>query len=127
MAIRTRPASRSGGKRQGLRDRAAHRVADDDRRLSGHRVEESVEPLRVRGDARPAPAAERPVPRQVGREKLGHVGELVELPRPELRGSARAVHQDERPARPASSHATGCPAMDRVRRGGPLTGPRRAR
>jgi hypothetical protein len=40
------------------------------------------------------------VPRQVGREKLGHVGELVELPRPELRGSARAVHQNERPARP---------------------------
>ncbi len=47
-----------------------------------------------------APAAERPVSREIGRENLRHVGERVELPRPERPGATRAVHQDERRARP---------------------------
>ena len=92
--------ARGPQERQSLRDRAAHRVPDEDRRLPGHPGEESVQPLRVCRDAGPAPAAERPMPREVGRDDLRHVGERVELPLPELRGSARAMHQDERGARP---------------------------
>ena len=42
-----------------------------------------------------APAAERPVTRQIGRHDPRDVGEPVELRRPELRGSAGAVNQDE--------------------------------
>ena len=57
-----------------------------------------VEPLRVRGDARLAAAAERPVTRQIGRHDPRDAGEPVELRLPELRGSAGAVNQDERRA-----------------------------
>jgi hypothetical protein len=84
--------------REVLRDGAAHGVSDEDRRLLAERLEKAAEPLRVRGDAGLASAAERPVTRQVGRHDSRDVGEPGELRLPELRGSAGAVDQDERRA-----------------------------
>ncbi len=81
--------------REGLGDGAAHRVPDEDGRQVPQRLEKGAEPLRVRGDARLAPAAERPVTRQIGRHDPRDAGEPLELRSPELRGSAGAVNQDE--------------------------------
>ena len=85
---------------EGLGDRAAHRVPDEDDPARPQRLDERGEPVRVPGDARPAAASVGPVARQVGRHDARHVGEPLELGLPEIGGPAGAVDQDQRRSGP---------------------------
>ena len=147
-------ADRGAGARRAGPARGAARRCRSGRGRSGARAAGAPEPARPRrpSSARRGPPAPRPprrgtrpaTPRMPrcwagpGRRAAHAPGGRARRPAPRRRArraaAARAPRTRPRhaPGRaggptPASSHAAGCPAMGRVRRGGPVTEPRRAR